>query len=326
MSVYLVNKIINLYEKLCSYKSVNSDIFSGFNVNIALIDSGVDGFHPYLFDNIDKKKAFSFINNSNPLMDYLGHGTEVAGVLKQISPWATITPYKIVDTGNASSINVIKAIRKAVDNGADVINLSLGTYKNLEKREDLEIVRIYKEAVLYAFNNNVVIVSSLGNRNLNLDYQLTNKNIVHLPSYFESVISVGSLNKINKLSSFTNYHEFKLFFASLGGDLMIQKNEQLNLDELISTTLSKFTQTSIMSSKKEYSLTAGCSISAAIVTGVIANLILLYKKSSNLHPSIKELKYILRSISYYEYEYFNKHKISYLKINVPRYSKNSLYN
>ncbi|XVL30036.1 S8 family serine peptidase [Staphylococcus equorum] len=147
-------------------------------------------------------------------MDYLGHGTEVAGVLKQISPWATITPYKIVDTGNASSINVIKAIRKAVDNGADIINLSLGTYKNLEKREDLEIVRIYKEAVLYAFNNNVVIVSSLGNRNLNLDYQLTNKNIVHLPSYFESVISVGSLNKINKLSSFTNYHEFKLFLLA----------------------------------------------------------------------------------------------------------------
>ena len=171
-------------------------------INIALIDSGVDASHSELYHNIKSQDSYSFINNSSPLIDKVGHGTEVAGILKQVTPQSKIVPYKIIDVkeSKADSLNVIRAIIKAVQNGSDIINLSLGTYKNINYEKDKMLIKLYNEAIEYAHNNNVIIVSSLGNNNFNLDYQFETNNIVHLPSYFNNVIYIGALKKKQKLS------------------------------------------------------------------------------------------------------------------------------
>lgn len=321
----MIDEIIDLYIQLSSLDSVNKNLFSGIDVNIALIDSGIDAFHPLLIESINKKGSNSFSKDSDPLIDNLGHGTEVTGIIKQISPWSTFTPYKIVDHGNANSLDIIAAIKKAIDNKVDIINLSLGTYKNLKDNSDLEIIKLYKEVITHASDKGILIVSSLGNKNFNLDYQLKNKNLVHLPSLFENVISVGALNKSGKLSSFTNYYEFKDFFTSLGGDLVFENVNKLNLSEMIYTTSSRTTSLPTPISKSGYTMTAGCSISAAIVTGIVANLLFLYKKHTVIYPSIKDIKNILKSISKGQCEYFNDHKICYSNIEIPEYSQNFLY-
>lgn len=304
----------NPYCKIYSEKKTDNMLLENSEINIALIDSGVDASHSELYHNIKSQDSYSFINDSSPLIDKVGHGTEVAGILKQVTPQSKIVPYKIIDVkeSKADSLNVIRAIIKAVQNGSDIINLSLGTYKNINYEKDKMLIKLYNEAIEYAHNNNVIIVSSLGNNNFNLDYQFETNNIVHLPSYFNNVISIGALKKNQKLASFTNYHEYSSFFTCIGGDFIMQPNNKLNSKELIYTTFPMNLKSPFLPSEKGYSLTAGSSISAAMVTGLIANLLL----SSKTTLTIDDIKTILNKSSTINHEYFFNHKISYRYIHV----------
>ena len=115
----------NPYCKIYSEKKTDNMLLENSEINIALIDSGVDASHSELYHNIKSQDSYSFINDSSPLIDKVGHGTEVAGILKQVTPQSKIVPYKIIDVkeSKADSLNVIRAIIKAVQNGSDIINL-----------------------------------------------------------------------------------------------------------------------------------------------------------------------------------------------------------
>lgn len=279
-------------------------------INIAIIDSGVDAYHPKLFHHINKSKAVSFVENTSPLIDNLGHGTEIAGIITKVASNISLTPYKIVECGKADSLNVIKAIIRAVKNKEDIINLSLGTLKSFNNEEDVKIIKMYQKAIDFAVSNNVIIVSSLGNNNLNLDYQLQNNKLVHLPSYFDKVISVGSVNKNNKLSSFTNYYEFRNFLVAKGGDYLIDNNGEILQNELIPTTFPTYLDSPLVTSKG-LSMTTGCSISASIVSGTIANILNKYDIYNNKKLSVNEIKIELSKYTNIKHETFNNHKINY---------------
>lgn len=279
-------------------------------INIAIIDSGIDAYHPKLFHHINKSKAVSFIENTSPLIDNLGHGTEIAGIITKVASNISLTPYKIVERGKADSLNVIKAIIRAVKNKEDIINLSLGTLKSFNNEEDVKIIKMYQKAIDFAVSNNVIIVSSLGNNNLNLDYQLQNNKLVHLPSYFDEVISVGSVNKNNKLSSFTNYYEFRNFLVAQGGDYLIDNNGEILQNELIPTTFPTYLDSPLVTSKG-LSMTTGCSISASIVSGTIANILNKYDIYNNKKLSVNEIKIELSKYTNIKHETFNNHKINY---------------
>jgi len=136
----------------------------GEGVKIAVIDTGVDFNHPDLFGYGPQGKViggYNFIQEGEPPMDNNGHGTQVAGVIaadgeeKGMAPKSKILAYKVSEDGNAvSSDLIIKAIEKAIDDKADIINISLGVNKTNEQIED---------AVTKALDKEIFVVTAAGN-------------------------------------------------------------------------------------------------------------------------------------------------------------------
>lgn len=156
-----------LLDKSSKYVGANYPHDLGFNGNgikVAVIDTGVDYNHPDLLGFGPSGKViggYDFIENDNSPIDTNGHGTEVAGIiaadgnLKGIAPSAKILAYRVSDTGEGvSSDLIVKAIRQAVTDGANVINISLGVNRTNERID---------EAINYAVKNGVVVVTAAGN-------------------------------------------------------------------------------------------------------------------------------------------------------------------
>ncbi len=117
-----------------------------------------------------------------------GHGTMVAGVIRLVAPAAKIMPLRAFDAqGNASLFDIIRAIHFAVENGAQVINMSFST-------EDFsaELAR----AVNWAHRHGVVCVSASGNKG---------ERVVTYPAAFGNSVGVASTDLNDGLSSFSNY-------------------------------------------------------------------------------------------------------------------------
>ncbi len=138
--------------------------FNGNGIKVAVIDTGVDYSHPDLFGFGPSGKVaggYDFIENDDFPIDTNGHGTEVAGIiaangsLKGIAPSAKILAYRVSDTGEGvASDLIIKAIQMAVDDGANVINISLGVNRTNERID---------EAINYAVKKGIVVVTAAGN-------------------------------------------------------------------------------------------------------------------------------------------------------------------
>jgi len=140
------------------------DGIDGTGIKIAVIDTGVDFNHPDLFGwGPDGKVVggYNFIQEDEPPLDTNGHGTQVAGVIAAdgqivgIAPKAKILAYKVSEDGEGvSSELIIRAIEKAIEDGADVINISLGVNKTNSKIE---------QAVNYALEKGIFVVTAAGN-------------------------------------------------------------------------------------------------------------------------------------------------------------------
>ena len=120
--------------------------FTGEGVTVAVIDTGVDYTHPDLAGNFGEYLGWDFVdNNGDPQETFPGdprgaattHGTHVAGtvagngLIKGVAPEATLLAYRVLGPGGSGSTeNVVAAIERAVHDGADVMNLSLGNSLN----------------------------------------------------------------------------------------------------------------------------------------------------------------------------------------------------
>ena len=134
-------------------------------VVIAVIDSGIDGNHPDL--NVGNKilPGNDYVDGDNDPNDLNGHGTHVAGIAAAATDngvgiagtsWgARILPIRVLNAeGSGTDADLIDAITWAVEQGADVINMSLG---GIGENTDLH------EAILNARANNVVVIAAAGN-------------------------------------------------------------------------------------------------------------------------------------------------------------------
>lgn len=120
--------------------------FTGKGITVAVIDTGTDYTHPDLKHAFGDYKGWDFVDNDNdpqetPVGDPRGaktdHGTHVAGTvaanggIKGVAPEATLLAYRVLGPGGSGTTeNVIAGIEKAVQDGADVMNLSLGNSLN----------------------------------------------------------------------------------------------------------------------------------------------------------------------------------------------------
>lgn len=159
-------------------------IVNGKRPVIAIIDTGVDITHPDLVDNLWTNAAeaggeegydndgngfkndvhgWDFINNTGNIRDFNSHGTHVAGIaaaadngvgIVGANPRALIMSVSVMQSDGTGDIaTVVKGIDYAVQNGATVLNMSLGTYANSKAfRQALE--RAYQSAVIVAAAGN----------------------------------------------------------------------------------------------------------------------------------------------------------------------------
>jgi hypothetical protein len=165
------------------------------SVVVAVLDSGVDAAHP---DLPAMAAGYDFVNEDANPADDLGHGTQVTGALAAhlgngldavgACPGCTVMPVKVMNgAALASDTDVVEGIVWATDNGADVINLSLGGPDSSQ---------LLTDGVAYARNRGVVVIASAGN-----DGAATPM----YPAAIEGVIGVAGTNSSDALYPFSNY-------------------------------------------------------------------------------------------------------------------------
>lgn len=127
--------------------------------------------------------------DQNPPPVAFGHGTMTAGLVHLVAPRAKLMPLKAFSgAGTATVSAVVEAIYYALDNGADVINMSFSA------TQDSNTLR---QAVQDAFHQGVICVAAVGNAG-----QQTSQ---IFPASYPHVIGVASVNNQDQRSSFSNY-------------------------------------------------------------------------------------------------------------------------
>jgi subtilisin family serine protease len=128
-----------------------------------------------------------------------GHGTMTAGLVHLVAPNAKIMPLKAFTADGGSDLyNILRAIRYAADNGANVISMSF---------EISQSSPALQNAIQYALNKNVAIVAASGN---------DGQQILVYPAAYNSVIGVGSTSNQDGKSTFTNFGTNAVYVAAPG--------------------------------------------------------------------------------------------------------------
>ncbi|BAY20914.1 peptidase S8/S53 [Calothrix sp. NIES-2100] len=192
--------------------------YTGQDVVVAVIDTGVDYNHLDLKNNIwtntkeiagnnidddgngyiDDSHGWNFVENTSDPIDRNGHGTHVSGTIAGenngvgvtgIAYNSKIMPVKVLDdSGSGSLSSITKGIYYAVNQGANVINLSLGSdFPNSSLASAIE----------YASKKGVVVVMAAGNNGLP---------IISYPANYANQwgLAVGAVDQNNQIADFSN--------------------------------------------------------------------------------------------------------------------------
>jgi serine protease len=200
--------------------SSGADLDTGAGVIVAVLDTGIipngdDGIGCIVL-------PMNILNNGEMPHDGSGHGTHVAGIINQTTGNATgvaglaydacIMPVKVLDdTGSGPISAIAEGIYYAVNNGAQVINMSFGTNAQFEVRKN----PVLDPALDYAYSNGVTVVCSSGNDSYN-------KNVSY-PAINPTTIAVGATDYKNHVTRYSNKGE-GLDIVAPGGNLKKDMN------------------------------------------------------------------------------------------------------
>jgi subtilisin family serine protease len=260
-------------------------------VIVAVIDTGLDWNHKNIdWSNIwrnpreaagngidDDKNGYvddligwDFLDRDNKPWDYDGHGTFIAGILAGswndksgiagVNPFARLMVLKAINNfGHSRASYLAQAIAYAADNGARVINLSVG---------GKQITKIEQAAVDYAYSKGVVIVVAAGNEGV----ELTNYGI----AASDKVLSVSSTGFDDQRTVFSNWG--KVSVAAPGLDILSLRARRT--DTMLGIEGVKYTAgAAYVGDDKRHYRASGTSFSAPLVSGLAS---LMIAKNPNL--------------------------------------------
>lgn len=221
-------------------------------INIGVIDTGVDSDHTDLIGHIGS--SYSVIGDSAE--DSHGHGTGVAGIISAvhndlylagIHPNSRLSIYRVTETGDMDKedlLNLSTLIKKAVDDGLKIINISIaaGTDYYVNKNGQLKVCLdplsdscngVLKEAVKYALDHKVTIVAGGPESMIKItdpfSYIIYKMGIVKAypaaySQLFENVIAVTASSELNTLSDYSVPTDY-ITVAAPGGNPSVIKNK-----------------------------------------------------------------------------------------------------
>lgn len=204
--------------------------FSGSGINkdvlVAVVDTGISYAHPDLADNVYTNSSgnhgIDFVNSDDDPVDDNGHGTHVSGIIGAranngigitgiIGLHVKLMGVKVLDAqGSGSEANIVNGIRYAADQGAKVINMSVGG--NFESPT-------IRDAMVYAAGKGVVIVVAAGNDGVVMD---ASTNFYAPSGYAKDIpgaIAVGSVDAVTGArSSFSNVNPTYVWIGAPGSN------------------------------------------------------------------------------------------------------------
>ncbi|GIE33014.1 hypothetical protein Ait01nite_060590 [Actinoplanes italicus] len=175
---------------------------TGADVVVAVIDTGVEGDHPDLDGQI--LKGYNAIENGGGGdFDDNGHGTHVAGTVAALTgngvgvagfaPDAKVLPIKVLDADGSGYVSdTAEGIVWATDNGAQIINMSLGSDTPTQAE---------KSAVAYALKNGVTVVAAAGN-------EREEGSPTSYPAAYDGVIAVAATDDQDEIAEYSNRGEY----------------------------------------------------------------------------------------------------------------------
>jgi subtilisin family serine protease len=201
-------------------------ITQGKGVVVAVVDTGVSAHEDGFFNLLPGK---DFVDGDNKADDENGHGSHVAGTIGQatnngigtagVAPQVSILPVRVLDAnGSGDNTTVAKGIIWAVDHGANIINLSLGSPADSEAVDD---------AIAYAYENNVTVVAATGNDGFT--------DFIGFPAQLDTPIAVGAVDEKNKVTFYSNQGK-EIDLVGPGGDTSADLNNDGQPDGVLQET------------------------------------------------------------------------------------------
>ncbi|WP_437733831.1 S8 family peptidase [Sorangium sp. So ce1335] len=178
------------------------DFATGRGVTVAVVDTGIacETHGPFVkapdLASTECVEGWNFVTKTNHANDDQGHGTHVAGTIAQstnngigaagLAFHARLMPVKVLnESGWGTTADVADGIRWAADNGAHVINLSLGGPRNS---------KVLQSAIDHAISRGVVVVAAAGNTGGRVQY----------PGASDGVIGVSATDANDKIARFSS--------------------------------------------------------------------------------------------------------------------------
>jgi serine protease len=238
----------------------------GNGVVVAVLDTGV-GYEDYgkfhvLPDlkGIEFVKPYDFVANTKHAGDDHGHGSHVTGTIAQVTNNGIgvtgvarnvkIMPLKVLSAGGSGSVaGIADAIRYAADEGAKVINMSLGgAFPS----------RVLKKAVEYAHGKGVTVVCAAGNES---------RGKVGYPAAYPGAIAVAATQYDEATTFYSNYGK-DIDVAAPGGNTRVDQNGDGMPDGVLQNTIVIGDPT-----KDDYFGYMGTSMASPHVAGVAALIV-----------------------------------------------------
>jgi subtilisin len=165
---------------------------TGEGIRVCILDSGVEAEHPRI-GGLESAVAISLDENDEPVAtedtegDLSGHGTACAGIVRSLAPGCSLSSVRVLGQGFKGSGPVLLAgLRYAVEQGFDLVNMSLSTTKK-------PFAAVLHELADNAYFRRTVLVASAHNMP-----------VESYPWKFSSVISVGSHEEPDPFAFFYN--------------------------------------------------------------------------------------------------------------------------
>ena len=182
----------------------------GEGTKVAVLDTGAQLDHPALGANFEGAGRYDFVEGDRNPSDrrvgrdadcdgdedeMVGHGTHVAGIVDIAAPAANIMPLRVLDTeGYGEVFTIAKAVSFAAGNGADVINLSLGSPSRS---------KLLQDTIKTATTNGILVAAAAGNSNNSMAHYPAAGNGV--AGSTDGLVAVSSVNVHAQKSNFANY-------------------------------------------------------------------------------------------------------------------------